>query len=113
MPLEYALQYRGQFPDPGPWKLPNSFTARLTEPLGISDLPLQKVRRSKRMPYIFNIMVVGESGLGKTTFMNTLFDSSLKEHNPPKDLSSLKTVKITPVTYGIYSNKELKFIKNK
>jgi len=101
MPLEYALQFRGQFPDPGPWKLPGSFNARLTEPLGISDLPLQKVRRSKRKPYVFNIMVVGESGLGKTTFMNTLFDSALKEQNPPKDLSSLKTVKISPTTYEL------------
>ncbi|KND01015.1 uncharacterized protein SPPG_04107 [Spizellomyces punctatus DAOM BR117] len=101
MPLEYALQFRGRFPDPGPWKLPRSFTARLSEPLGISDLPVQRVRRSKRRPYMFNIMVVGESGLGKTTFMNTLFNAPLTEQRTPKNLSASKTVAIDPTTYEL------------
>ncbi|TPX72295.1 hypothetical protein SpCBS45565_g00646 [Spizellomyces sp. 'palustris'] len=98
---EYALQFRGRFPDPGPWKLPRSFTARLSEPLGISDLPVQRVRRSKRRPYMFNIMVVGESGLGKTTFMNTLFNAPLTEQRTPKNLSASKTVAIDPTTYEL------------
>ena len=49
----------GRFPDPGPWKLPRSQTVRLSEALGISDLPVQRVRRSKRRPYVFNIMTAG------------------------------------------------------
>ncbi|KAJ3086240.1 Septin-6 [Quaeritorhiza haematococci] len=101
MPLEYALQFRGRYPDPGPWKLPRSFTARLGEPLGIGDLPVQRVRRSKRRPYVFNIMVVGESGLGKTTFMNTLFNASLTEQKVQKNLSATKTVAIQPTTYEL------------
>ncbi|KAI8999279.1 septin-2-like protein [Gaertneriomyces semiglobifer] len=101
MPLEYALQFRGRFPDPGPWKLPRSFAARLTEPLGITDLPVQRVRRSKRKPYSFNVMVVGESGLGKTTFMNTLFNVPLTEQKKYRDLSSTKTVSIEPTTYEL------------
>ncbi|KAJ3295882.1 Septin-6 [Borealophlyctis nickersoniae] len=101
MPLEYALQHRGRFPDPGPWKLPRSATARLLEPLGISDLPVQRVRRSKRRPYIFNIMVAGESGLGKTTFMNTLFNTPLKEIKASKNLSSTQTVEVDPTTYEL------------
>lgn len=76
MPLEYALQ-NNKNPDPGPWKLPRSFTVRPSAPLGISDLPVQRQRRSKHRPYLFNVMVVGESGLGKTTFMNSLFNTDL------------------------------------
>ncbi|KAJ3115652.1 hypothetical protein HDU96_000270 [Phlyctochytrium bullatum] len=101
MPLEYALQFRGRFNDPGPWKLPKSFTARLSEPLGIGHLPAQRVRRSKRRPYVFNIMVVGESGLGKTTFMNTLFSAPLTEQKVQKNLSASKTVSIQPITYEL------------
>ncbi|KAJ3408248.1 54S ribosomal protein L39, mitochondrial [Chytridiales sp. JEL 0842] len=118
MPLEYALQHRGRFEDPGPWKLPKSTTARLTEPLGIGHLPAQRVRRSKRRPYVFNIMVVGEylaarlralecylehreSGLGKTTFMNTLFNAPLNEEKNVENLGSTKTVSIQPTTYEL------------
>ncbi|KAI8589277.1 hypothetical protein HDU89_008905 [Geranomyces variabilis] len=101
MPLEYGLQFRGRFPDPGPWKLPRSFTARLSEPLGISELPVQRVRNSKRRPYSFNIMVVGESGLGKTTFMNTLFNAPLTEDRNARTLSASKTVAIDPTTYEL------------
>ncbi|KAJ3071280.1 hypothetical protein HDU98_005590 [Podochytrium sp. JEL0797] len=102
MPLEHALQFRGRFADPGPWKLPKSFTTtKLSQPLGIGELPAQKVRRSKRRPYIFNIMFVGESGTGKTTFLNTLFNAPLNEHTSPKHLASVKTVAITPVTYEL------------
>ncbi|KAI8818057.1 Septin-domain-containing protein [Fimicolochytrium jonesii] len=101
MPLEYAHQFRGRFPDPGPWKLPRSVQARLTEPLGMAELPAQRVRNSKRRPYSLNIMVVGESGLGKTTFMNTLFNAPLTEELGPRNLSSTKTVSIDPTTYEL------------
>ncbi|KAI8812142.1 CDC10 protein [Cladochytrium replicatum] len=101
MPLEYALQYRGRFPDPGPWRLPRSTNARLTEPLGIAELPTQRVRRSKRRPYIFNVMVVGESGLGKTTFLNTLFNAPLTEKIKPESLAAQKTLQISPTTYEL------------
>ncbi|KAJ3120026.1 Septin-6 [Nowakowskiella sp. JEL0407] len=104
MPLEYALQFRGRFPDPGPWKLPRSFNARLNEPLGIGELPTQRVRRSKHRPYVFNIMAVGDSGLGKTTFMNTLFNAPLTDQVLPKNLTSQKTVDIKPSTYELHED---------
>ncbi|KAJ3115293.1 hypothetical protein HK100_001407 [Physocladia obscura] len=47
-------------------------------------------------------MVVGDSGLGKTTFINTLFNAPLNEDKSPKHLSSVKTVAITPVTYELF-----------
>ncbi|KAI9364880.1 Septin-domain-containing protein [Zopfochytrium polystomum] len=46
-------------------------------------------------------MVVGESGLGKTTFMNTLFNAPLNDQKVQKNLSALKTVAITPTTYEL------------
>ncbi|KAG0021024.1 cell division control protein [Entomortierella chlamydospora] len=46
-------------------------------------------------------MVVGESGLGKTTFMNTLFNADLKEEIPTKKLHSTQTVQIQPSYYEL------------
>lgn len=69
MPLEYALQYSGKLPPASPWKFPPAFKAKLAKELGVKDIPQQKIRRFKQKPFQFNIMVVGESGLGKTTFM--------------------------------------------
>jgi ribosome biogenesis GTPase A len=98
---EYALQYRGLHPDVGPWKLPKAVQLQSTAPIGISEFSQQLTKRSKSKPFSFNIMVAGESGLGKTTFLNTLFNSSLTEEIQPENLSGSKTVKITPQKYGI------------
>lgn len=46
-------------------------------------------------------MVVGESGLGKTTFMNTLFNTDLKEDIQPKKIHSTQTVEIQPSYYEL------------
>ncbi|CAG8446017.1 9294_t:CDS:10 [Scutellospora calospora] len=101
MPLEYALQHRGYFPDPGPWKIPQTREVVLRDTLGIEALPRQRFNKTKRTPYVLNIMVVGESGLGKTTFMNTLFNTPLKEEIHPKNPQSTQTVEISPVHYEL------------
>jgi len=101
MPLEYALQHRGLFPDPGPWKIPQTREVILRDTLGIEALPRQRFNKTKRTPYVLNIMVVGESGLGKTTFMNTLFNTPLKEEILPKNPQSTQTVEILPVHYEL------------
>ncbi|KAI8615009.1 Septin-domain-containing protein [Chytriomyces sp. MP71] len=99
---EHALQFRGRFPDSGAWKLPRSQPVRLSEPLGIGHLPAQRVRRSKRKPYVFNMMVVGDSGLGKTTFLNTLFNAPLSDESQPRrPLAETTTVEMTPTTYEL------------
>eukprot|EP00842_Homolaphlyctis_polyrhiza_P003117 jgi/Hompol1/3806/HPOL_003359-RA len=98
---EFALQHRGENPDPGPWKLPRSVAVRPSEPLGITDLPVQRLRRIKRQAYSFNLMVVGESGLGKTTFLNTLFNTQLTEGKQQRNLAASKTVQIKPSTYEL------------
>ncbi|RKP26881.1 Septin-type guanine nucleotide-binding (G) domain-containing protein, partial [Syncephalis pseudoplumigaleata] len=56
----------------------------LTDELGIEALPKQTYERTRRRPFVFNIMVAGETGLGKTTFMNTLFNTDLTEEILPK-----------------------------
>ena len=44
---------------------------------------------------------LGESGLGKTTFMNTLFNTPLTEKRNPENIQDLKTISIQHSTYGI------------
>ncbi|ORZ28601.1 Septin-domain-containing protein [Lobosporangium transversale] len=101
MPLEFAHQHNGQFPDVGPWRHPEARPLQLSAPLGLETLPGQRFTKVKRKAFDLNLMVVGESGLGKTTFMNTLFNSNLKEEIPVKKIHSSQTVEITPSYYEL------------
>ena len=59
---------------------PNSPTfnnAPASSSLGISNLPNQMYRASVKKGSSFTLMVVGCSGVGKTTFINTLFQNDL------------------------------------
>ncbi|KAI8140454.1 Septin-domain-containing protein [Fennellomyces sp. T-0311] len=67
----------------------------------MDQLPRQKHLRTKRKPYQLNIMVVGETGLGKSTFMNTLFNTDLNDTSIPKVPQDTKTVDITPVHFEL------------
>ncbi|KAJ1986147.1 Cell division control protein 3 [Coemansia spiralis] len=50
--------------------------------VGFSNYPNQEHRRSVKRGFNFTLMVVGESGLGKSTLVNTLFESKVY---PTKD----------------------------
>ncbi|KAJ2401008.1 Cell division control protein 3 [Coemansia sp. RSA 2559] len=50
--------------------------------VGFSNFPNQEHRRSVKRGFNFTLMVVGESGLGKSTLVNTLFESKVY---PTKD----------------------------
>ncbi|KAF7721239.1 hypothetical protein EC973_005021 [Apophysomyces ossiformis] len=51
---------------------------------GIANLPNQRHKIVAKNGANFTLMVCGESGVGKTTFVNTLFTSTIRE---PKNLS--------------------------
>ncbi|WFD36596.1 Septin spn4 [Malassezia cuniculi] len=57
-------------------------TTTTTEPIGISNLPNQRHKIVIKKGANFTLMVVGESGTGKTTLINTLFRTELAA---PKD----------------------------
>ncbi|QPG76325.1 Cell division control protein 12 [Brettanomyces nanus] len=50
------------------------------EPIGITNLPNQRYKIVSKEGAAFTIMLAGESGLGKTTFINTLFQTVLAPH---------------------------------
>ncbi|KAJ3022580.1 hypothetical protein HKX48_005766 [Thoreauomyces humboldtii] len=52
--------------------------------IGIANLPNQRHRIVSRKGANFTIMVLGESGLGKTTFVNTLFTTLLRDYKRPE-----------------------------
>ncbi|KAF8508505.1 septin AspB [Gautieria morchelliformis] len=74
--------------------------------VGFANLPNQVHRKSVRKGFQFTAMVVGESGLGKSTLVNTLFNTTLyppKEPIPPST-ESPKTVAIESISADIEEN---------
>ena len=57
---EYALQFRGTNPDPGPWKLPRSIGVQTVKGLGVGELPEKRAARSRGRRFNFNLMVCGK-----------------------------------------------------
>ncbi|KAJ1993293.1 Cell division control protein 3 [Dimargaris cristalligena] len=74
--------------------------------VGFANLPNQVHRRSVKRGFQFVTMVVGESGLGKSTLVNTLFNSTLipdKEEVPPS-AETPQTVAIQNISADIQEN---------
>ncbi|KAF2101494.1 septin AspB [Rhizodiscina lignyota] len=85
----------------------NIVRRKLTGYVGFANLPNQWHRKSVRKGFNFNVMVVGESGLGKSTLVNTLFNTSLyppKERSPPSAEIMPKTVSIQSISADIEEN---------
>eukprot|EP00794_Sanderia_malayensis_P018894 gene18894-20796_t len=55
--------------------------------VGFANLPNQVFRKSVKRGFQFTLMVVGESGLGKSTLLNSLFLSDLYVNTPYQDAS--------------------------
>ncbi|CDS10567.1 hypothetical protein LRAMOSA11053 [Lichtheimia ramosa] len=51
--------------------------------IGVAHLPNQRHKIVTKRGAKFTVMVCGESGVGKTTFVNTLFTASIKDHKNP------------------------------
>ncbi|KAH0838236.1 Septin-domain-containing protein [Lanmaoa asiatica] len=74
--------------------------------VGFANLPNQVHRKSVRKGFQFTAMVVGESGLGKSTLINTLFNTPLyppKQPLPPS-ADRPKTVAIESIGADIEEN---------
>ncbi|KAF1801595.1 Septin-domain-containing protein [Mucor lusitanicus] len=74
--------------------------------VGFANLPNQVHRKSVKKGFQFTAMVVGESGLGKSTLVNTLFNTQLY---PPKETVELshetaQTVEVQSITSDIEEN---------
>ncbi|KAM3181399.1 hypothetical protein ACTXT7_014460 [Hymenolepis weldensis] len=62
----------------------NATTTNIPDPyVGYSNLPDQAFRRAVRQGFDFNLMIIGETGLGKSTFVNTLFLTDIYGDNYP------------------------------
>ncbi|KAI8646594.1 Septin-domain-containing protein [Parasitella parasitica] len=65
--------------------------------IGVANLPNQKHKIISGKGTNFTLMVCGESGLGKSTFINTLFTTTIKNYKSPEkrhDKQLDKTVEI-------------------
>ncbi|KIV83358.1 hypothetical protein PV11_05391 [Exophiala sideris] len=85
----------------------NVVRRKLTGYVGFANLPNQWHRKSVRKGFNFNVMVVGESGLGKSTLINTLFNTSLyppRERKGPSLDIIPKTVSIQSISADIEEN---------
>ncbi|KAI9342065.1 Septin-domain-containing protein [Zopfochytrium polystomum] len=74
--------------------------------VGFHNLPNQVHRKSIKKGFHFTIMVVGESGLGKSTLINTLFNQTIAPKAEAKDHThdGPKTVEIQPFNADIDEN---------
>ncbi|KAJ8683729.1 hypothetical protein QAD02_019521 [Eretmocerus hayati] len=74
---------------------------RLSAHVGFDSLPDQLVNKSIQNGFVFNILCIGETGIGKSTLMdslfNTKFDSVPNPHN-------LKKVELNANSYELYEN---------
>lgn len=68
----------------------NLRTLKLSGRVGFDSLPDQLVSKSVQNGFIFNILCIGETGLGKSTLMDSLFNTSFESTPSPHSLPSVK-----------------------
>lgn len=79
---------------------------KLAGHVGFDTLPDQLVSKSVQCGFNFNILCVGETGLGKSTLMDSLFNTSFESNPSPHSLAG---VKLKSHTYELQeSNVKLK-----
>jgi cell division control protein 12 len=75
--------------------------------IGIANLPNQTHKIVARRGASFTLMVVGESGTGKTTFINTLLTTTVKDYRDEErryEALNRKTTSIEVIRVGMPSN---------
>jgi len=78
-------------------KKPNCF-------VGFANLPNQVHRKSIKKGFQFTLMVVGESGLGKSTLINTLFNTSVYPNKDHANEEPPKTIQIETISTNLEEN---------
>ncbi|KAG6442869.1 septin-2 [Manduca sexta] len=85
---------------------PTMRTLKLSGHVGFDSLPDQLVNKSVQNGFVFNILCIGETGLGKSTLMDSLFNTNFESTPSPHNLP---TVKLKAHTYELQeSNVRLK-----
>ncbi|CAN6632868.1 cell division control protein 3 [Trichomonascus vanleenenianus] len=84
----------------------NVIRRKLNGYVGFANLPQQWHKKSIKKGFNMNLMVVGESGLGKSTLVNTLFNRALYTPKERKDpaTETPKTVQINCVSEDLEEN---------
>ncbi|CAH8433515.1 unnamed protein product [Schistosoma rodhaini] len=69
-------------------------TNRLVTKVGFANLPNQIHRKAVRRGFVFNLMITGSSGLGKSTFINSLFCADIYNTDYPHNLWEFTSVPV-------------------
>uniref|UniRef100_A0A2I3GF94 Septin 12 n=1 Tax=Nomascus leucogenys TaxID=61853 RepID=A0A2I3GF94_NOMLE len=81
---------------------PSAPHCEMLGPVGIEAVLDQLKIKAMKTGFEFNIMVVGQSGLGKSTMVNTLFKSKVWKSNPPGlGVPTPQTLQLHSVTHVI------------
>lgn len=79
----------------------NIRTLKLSGHVGFDSLPDQLVNKSVQNGFVFNIMCIGETGLGKSTLMDSLFNTNFES---APSTHSLPTVRLKSQTYDLHES---------
>lgn len=63
---------------------------KLAGHVGFDSLPDQLVNKSVQGGFAFNIMCIGETGLGKSTLMDSLFNTNFESQPSPHSLPNVR-----------------------
>ncbi|UYV71581.1 hypothetical protein LAZ67_8003737 [Cordylochernes scorpioides] len=80
---------------------------KIHENIGLNYVALQIQRKARHRNYFFSILILGSAGLGKSTFINTLFLTKVQNKErlrPIRHTTSIKVSKFCLVERGVRMN---------